>query len=101
MAKAAGPPGFQYSLRAKAPGYYPNAPGGLTWLESGEVWKYGETTKGMSRYSDKYLTGIGRGLLMIPEFFGTQIDIKVAEKAKIYSYAIGSGHLPPGNKIFR
>ncbi|MEO9872989.1 DUF6443 domain-containing protein [Ekhidna sp.] len=101
LAKAAGPPGFQYSLRATVPGYYPDVRTGVKWLDTGEVWKYGETTQGMTRYSQSYLDGIGAGVTMVPEFFGTQVEIKVAEKTKIYGYYFRNGTLPPGNKIFR
>ena len=38
---------------------------------------------------------------MKPEFYGNQMQIKIAEKSKIYNYFIKHGELPPGNKIFR
>jgi hypothetical protein len=41
------------------------------------------------------------GVTMIPIFFGTQVEIKVAEKASIYGYYFQNGSLPPGNRIFR
>ncbi|UII31974.1 hypothetical protein LVD17_27175 [Fulvivirga ulvae] len=92
--------GFQYSLRAVSPGLYPNVRGEPVWLEAGEVWKYGETTKGFDRYTKAELS-VGGSLVMVPEFFGNQMEIKIAEKGKIYGYAIANGTLPPGNKIFR
>ncbi|UBM59227.1 DUF6443 domain-containing protein [Marinilongibacter aquaticus] len=98
--KTAGPLGFQYSLRALSSGYYPNVRGGTVWLNQGDVWKYGETTQGMNRYSQKELSQ-GMGLQMVPEFIGNQVEIKIAEKGKIYGYFFQNGSLPPGNKIFR
>ncbi len=94
-------PGFQYSLRATEDGYYPNVRGGTVYLNAGDVWKYGETTKGFGRYRESYLKSKGPELRMVPEFFGTQMDIKIAEKSKIYSYFFKNGTLPPSNKIFR
>lgn len=74
-------------------------PTGQVYSKAGEVWKYGETTKGFSRYSSEFLKN-GR-LSMIPIFFGNAVEIKVQEKIMIYSYALMKGKLPPGNKIFR
>jgi hypothetical protein len=91
--------GVQYSLRAIADGYYTDYTGGGTvFLKAGQVWKYGETTS-EHRYSDSFLTA--NGLLFVPEFAGNQMEIKIAEKTKIYGYYIANGRLPPGNKIFR
>ncbi|WP_312906515.1 hypothetical protein [Sphingobacterium multivorum] len=70
-------------------------------LNKGDVWKYGETTSS-DRYSQDYLDGIGAGGVNIqPQFYGNQMQIKVAEKVKIYNYFLTNGHLPPDNKIFR
>ncbi len=99
--KALMTPGFQYSLRARKAGYYPNVRGGSTYLNAGDVWKYGETTQGFSRYSDNYLKNTGLGLEMIPEHFGSVWEIKLMEKSKIYGYFFTHGTLPPGNRIFR
>ena len=98
--RALGPNGFQYSLRATVDGYYPNVRGGKVFLKAGEVWKFGETTS-TDRYSPRELKSIGPGVLMLPEVFGNQVEIKVAEKIKIYSYVIQNGNSPPGNTIFR
>lgn len=94
-------PGFQYSLRATTSGNYPNVRGGTLHLNAGDVWKYGETTQGFGRYSDSYLNTIGPGVRMVPEYFGTQTEIKVMEKVKIYNHFFNNGTLPPGNRIFR
>jgi hypothetical protein len=101
LARAVGPTGFQYSLRASIDGLYPNVRGGTTPLKAGEVWKYGETTQGNARYSAKDLASIGPGVYLVPELIGNQIEIKIAEKSKIYTYVLTNFCLPPGNKIFR
>ncbi|KUJ56383.1 RHS repeat-associated core domain-containing protein [Chryseobacterium aquaticum] len=104
--KPDGPTGWQYSLRASASGQYPilssgfSAPTGSTFLNQGDVWKFGETTSG-TRYSPSELRGIGSGLIQKNEFSGTQRQIKMMEKSKIYNYFFQNGNLPPGNKIFR
>ena len=104
MTRAAGAPGVQYALIAQANGYY-NVysfglvlPTGKVWLNAGEVWKYGETTSS-DRYDAAYL---GReGVIFTPQFFGTQVMIKIEEKRKIYHHFFMNGSLPAGNKIFR
>jgi len=102
-----GPQGFQYALLVNAAGDYPifsrgsSSSTGSMHLNKGDVWKYGETTSS-DRYSQDYLDGIGAGGVNIqPQFYGNQMQIKVAEKVKIYNYFLTNGHLPPGNKIFR
>ena len=40
-------------------------------------------------------------LEQVPEFFGNQMQIKLAEKSKIYMYYLNNNQLPPGNRIFR
>jgi hypothetical protein len=96
-----GLPGAQYSLRATTSGACPcfNCVGGTMNLSAGDVWKYGETTNPSSRYSQSQLNSLG--LEQTIEFTGTQLEIKIMEKTKIYGYFIKNGHLPPGNKIFR
>ncbi len=93
--------GVQYSLRALISGSYTcfNCPTGTMQLNVGDVWKYGETINPDTRYSDPEL--IRLGVRQVDEFPGNQIEIKVAEKTKIWAYFIVQGHLPPGNKIFR
>ena len=34
-------------------------------------------------------------------YSGSQKQIKIEEKLKLYSYFLKHGHLPPGNSIFR
>ena len=106
--RAGGPQGYMYSLNANASGDYPvytwgsANPTSIMPLLTGGVWKYGETSSSSDRYSDAYKAGIGPGgVTENPLFFGNQVQIKVAEKAAIYSYFRMNGHLPPGNKIFR
>ena len=104
--KPEGPNGHQYSLRATADGEYPvmssgsSTPTGTTHLSSGQVWKYGETTSS-TRYTPGELNQVGPGVRQVNEFSGTQRQIKMMEKAKIYNYFFQNGTLPPGNKIFR
>ena len=100
-----GPQGVQYALVATVSGKYPvmsfgnSKSTGTMSLNAGEVWKYGETINPGTRYDQGFLNGLG--VRQRDEFWGNQIQIKVAEKTKIYSYFVNHGHLPPGNKIFR
>jgi RHS repeat-associated protein len=96
--KVKGPQGFTYALVAKSPGLYPNVRGGTTFLNVGDVWKFGQTTSG-SRYSDNYLNGMR--LQKIDLFPGNQMEIRIQEKIMIYGYFMEHGTLPPGNSIFR
>jgi len=98
MLKTAGPMGFQYALVARTNGLYENVRGGKTYLRAGEVWKYGETTS-KERYSRPFLNS--KGVDLLPQFPGSQMEIKIQEKIMIYSYFFMNGSLPPGNKIFR
>lgn len=91
--------GFTYELQATRSGYYPNVRGGKVYLNQGEVWKYGETTKGFERYPKRDLEDWG--VYMKPIYYGNTIEIKIQEKIMIYGYAIKYGTLPPGNRIFR
>ena len=100
-AKVPGPQGVQYSLRATRSGAFPcyTCIGGTVNLNIGDVWKYGESINPASRYSQGYLRAIG--VQMFHEFPGNQVEIKIAEKTKIYGYFFSNGHLPLGNRIFR
>lgn len=70
-------------------------------MNSGDLWKYGETSNG-TRYSDKTLNNmVPGGVKMFPIFFGNQVETKMQEKIMIYAHAMLNGSLPPGNKIFR
>lgn len=94
-----GPEAEQYSLRAIRTGAYPNVRGGVTQLNAGDVWKYGQTTLPATRYSQPDLARAG--LRYQTEFVGAQMQAFIQEKMKIYSYFLENGVLPPGNKIFR
>ena len=97
-----GPQGVQYALVATTSKDYPNTKGGKTALKAGEVWKYGETTQSPpeNRYGGKRKLE-ERKLKMITESSGSQKQMKIEEKRKLYSYFLKHGHLPPGNSIFR
>ncbi|RMZ59698.1 RHS repeat-associated core domain-containing protein [Chryseobacterium nematophagum] len=99
--KPEGPSGVQYSLQATKTGSYPcfTCSSGAMQLNAGDVWKYGEITNPSGRYSAGELNGLG--VKQVNEFSGTQRQIKMVEKAKIYNYFFQNGQLPPGNKIFR
>ncbi|MGA9213164.1 RHS repeat-associated core domain-containing protein, partial [Kaistella sp.] len=92
------PQGFLYQLEATRSGLYPNVRGGTTYLNAGDVWKYGETTTN-NRYTDSKLRA--QGLIMNPIFHGNQMEIKIQEKIMIYGHFFINGSLPAGNKIFR
>lgn len=55
-------------------------PTGKVTLKAGDVWKYGETTSG-ERYSEQYSEN--EKVRQLPQFYGTQMQIKVEEKRKI------------------
>ena len=99
--KPAGPQGVQYALRATTTGDYAcyTCLTGTMNLNQNDVWKYGETTNPTGRYSQTGLDDLR--VRQVNEFSGSQVEIKVAEKVKIYGYFATHGHLPPGNKIFR
>ena len=96
------PSGFMYELRVNKSGNYIDVRGNKIYLNAGDTWKYGETSKGNSRYSRTTLLNmVPGGVNMNILFVGNQSEIKVQEKIMIYWYAIQNGSLPPGNKIFR
>lgn len=102
LEKTLKPSGFTYELRVNNAGNYIDVRGNMVSLNAGDVWKYGETTSGMSRYSQNELNNmVPGGVYLDPIFFGNQMEIKVQEKIMIYWYTIFNGSLPPGNKIFR
>ena len=53
------------------------------------------------RYTAGELNSVGPGVKQINKFSGSQRQIKMMKKAKIYNYFIQNGSLPSGNKIFR
>jgi hypothetical protein len=101
MKRPSGPDGVQYSLRATKDGVYPcyRCLSGYTNLKAGDVWKFGETTNPNSRYPAGYLDKMN--LRQVNEVFGSQMQIKISEKIKIYDYYMTNSKLPPGNRIFR
>jgi RHS repeat-associated protein len=101
LARQFGPDGWQYTLRATVDGMYPNVRTGKpVFLHAGQIWKIGETTSD-ARYSQKDLGLIGKGVKQYNEVPGNQMQIKFAEKFKLYNYFRANGSLPPGNSIFR
>ena len=68
-------------------------------LKKHAIWKYGETTTPKTRYAKSYL--LKRKVYQNNEFYGTQMEIKIMEKKKLYGYFFLNGELPLGNKIFR
>jgi hypothetical protein len=95
----------QYSLRAAKAGFYPVMKWGtkgasqLTFLEAGEVWKFGTTMWPSLRYSKTWLQGMG--LTMSKEWSGTLFESLWLERNKILNYIYQNGVLPAGNKIVR
>lgn len=99
--------GEQYVLKATEPGYYPcfNCPHtDKIFLEYGEVWKYGVTSKGQG---NRYKSGLPVSTLVYAtEFIGELRECYRLEKIKIYNYALLPENLrrthrlirPPGNK---
>ena len=98
----------QYVLKADQNGYYPcfNCIDRTTiFLFTGQVWRYGVTTKGkQGRYTDAYLAS--NFLAYQIQFKGTLNECLKEEQRKIYQYAILPENLnrsrplerPPGNK---
>ena len=102
MTKEGGPPGMVYMLTVNQSGTYLDVRGNSVYLNAGEVWKYGETTKSYGRYKQSELNAmVPGGVKMNPIFFGNTVEIKVQEKVMIYGHYLATGSLPPGNKIFR
>lgn len=91
--------GFVYQLQATKDGYYNDVRGGKVYLNTGDVWKYGQTVNGSKRYSRAELSR--KDLTRINIFYGNQMEILIQEKIMIYGYVFEHGKLPPGNKIFR
>ncbi|MGC1632947.1 MAG: RHS repeat-associated core domain-containing protein, partial [Gelidibacter sp.] len=102
MTKEGGPPGMVYMLTVNKSGNYIDVRGNSQYLNAGEVWRYGETTKGYGRYTQSKLDNmVSGGVTMKTIFFGNTVQIKVQEKIMIYGHFLATGSLPPGNKIFR
>ncbi|HTG57480.1 MAG TPA: RHS repeat-associated core domain-containing protein, partial [Niabella sp.] len=104
-------PGVQYALRATKSGQYPVFvwgslnPINSVHLDAGEIWKIGRTTQydvltnQQWRYSQTELNRIGLGVFFDPEFRGSNAEIWMAEKMKLWNYIYANGELPPGNKV--
>jgi RHS repeat-associated protein len=103
IARTMEPHGEQYTLRARADGYYPNREWGkgivgVKWLNKGDIWKIGTTINGRGRYTNPFYDNTGQGLDYVPEFSGPIDQVLFAEKMKLLNYAIQhNGALPPGN----
>lgn len=95
--------GIVYSLRASKDGYYPDYnTGKMIFLRKGDIWKYGESTNPLYRYTGKFLKYTGAGLYMNFEVDPCeQYDCKAIEKNFILEYYTINGRKPPGNKLFR
>ncbi len=99
----------QYALRAADSGFYPVMTRGsqsateITWLEKGDVWKFGTTKNPATRYSDTFLRNKGdSGLIYTTEWQGTASEALQLEKMKIQNFQLqNGGTLPAGNKIVR
>lgn len=90
---------FQYALVANSAGNYPNVRGGTTYLERGEVWKYGTTYDLEGRYSVTKLAALNVSMQI--QSRGSLISTLIAEKTQLIFYAITHGALPPGNSRFK
>jgi RHS repeat-associated protein len=94
--------GSVYELRVRRAGVYIDVRGNPIILNTGDVWKYGETINGKGRYTTSELNTLVPGGVYMKEFFyGNQVEIKIMEKYMLYGYFFNHGSLPPGNKYFR
>lgn len=97
----------QYALIAQRDGFYPVMQRGFkepqdgTWLNAGEVWKYGTTVNPSTRYSGTFLNNTGNGLRYDQMMSGTLPQALFAEKVAIQNYRQMFGILPPGNKMVK
>jgi hypothetical protein len=102
----------QYALVARKAGYYPCVHSGHTlyFLQPGEVWKYGVTTKGeRGRYSGQFI--LDNSVSYIIQFTGTIGECLQAEQNQLFTYPILPENLarpekdrllrPPSNPIFK
>ena len=97
----------QYALRAIRGGMYPCfscLSSDSIFLYSGEIWKYGITTKGQNRRYGRFL--MNNSLQYEIQYKGLLHDCLKEEKRKIYNYPLLPENLkrarkvgrPPGNK---
>jgi len=92
----------QYTLRATKNGVYPKRTWGLgfdgvTWLDKGDTWKIGTTSRSLKRYTQSFYRNTGSGLLYVNEFTGTKEEVEFLETMKLINYAVQHGDFPPGN----
>lgn len=76
-------------------------PQGGTWLNAGEIWKYGTIVNPSTRYSDTFLRNTGNGLFYKPMMSGMLPQALSAEKIAIQNYRQMFGKLPLGNKMVK
>ncbi|MEI6410005.1 MAG: hypothetical protein WCR52_11515 [Bacteroidota bacterium] len=79
----------QYALVAMTDGWYPwlHSNRALYYLHTGEVWKYGVTTKGeRGRYTTEFLQD--NGVLYIIQFKGSMTECLQEEQRKLFSYPL-------------
>ncbi len=99
----------QYALVVSQNGWYPcyQSAIGSIYMYVGEVWKYGKTCQ---TQQGRYPGGFpANNLIFQAQFYGTEKECLLAEKEKIYGYAVLPENLkreikllrPPGNKIDR
>lgn len=95
------PPSVVYELRAKKDDYYDDVRLGkkAVFLKKGEIWKIGQTSKGMGRYSGNSYERIHFD--QVDVYYGNKTEVLIEEKRRIYNYYLKNGRLPSGNKIFR
>lgn len=77
----------QYALIAKSDGWYPCLHSGRTtfYLRTGEVWKYGATSKGQfGRYAADFL--IRNNVSYFVQFKGTFSECLKQEQIKLFNY---------------
>lgn len=94
--------GEQYVLLARAPGYYPCYPckeSKQIYLNEGEVWKYGVTSR---NERGRYPGGLPvKGLFYFIEFTGLLQECYRLEKIKIYDYALRPENLARTERLIR
>jgi hypothetical protein len=82
----------QYALRANKDGYYSCGTciqqynKDKIYLYTDEVWRYGVSTKGAARYTDRFYRE--NNVYYDTEFKGNYYECLVEEKKKIYQYVI-------------
>lgn len=98
----------QYALLATVSGWYPcfSCPGSdVIYLNKGEVWKYGFSTKGKTRYSENFYRTMR--LTYLTQLVGTIEECMQEEIKKIINYpTLPEARVrlvilerPPGNKV--